>query len=394
MSPVPSSTGEIRSASSTKRGDPSLFLCAPYASAETSTRSSSATHQPSGAEGLHIVGKTSQAELSMPMVTSSVPNGSERGDVHTPVEAIGTNARDVEGQTMAPAIVLSQRRSRPFTPLNGHAWRRYLEEVDLVSKYPHIYSGVISGFRIGIPLIYTTIAPLNDTSLSTQSHIFKGIIAHEFQRGRYIGPLSRSEVKELIGAFQTSPLSLIPKPHKSNAFRLFQNFSFPRTPSSLHFSINYYINSDDYPCTWSTFNTFSLLIHHLPPGSQGAVRDIAEAYCIVPLHPSQWPGTVVCLSDRDRFAIDTNTAFGRTANAGVYGDLADAGLDIIRSQGLGPISRWVNNHVFLRILLSQLSNYNTACAKWHKRILELGGRHHTSGCYWYGGRHPARRAHR
>ena len=36
----------------------------------------------------------------------------------------------------------------------------------------------------------------------------------EFKRGRYIGPCTCQEVESLIGPFQSSPLSLIPKPSK------------------------------------------------------------------------------------------------------------------------------------------------------------------------------------
>jgi len=44
----------------------------------------------------------------------------------------------------------------------------------------------------------------------------------------------------------------------------------------------------------------------LPPGSQGAVRDVAEAYRTIPLHPSQQHVLVIRLSDSD-FTVNAST---------------------------------------------------------------------------------------
>ncbi len=91
------------------------------------------------------------------------------------------------------------------------------------------------------------------------------------------------------------------------------------------------IDSDLYPCTWGTFTAASLLFSQLPPGSQAAVRDVAEAYRSIPLHHSQWPGAVVRTSNDDEFCIDTCASFGGAANCGVFGRCADAACDILRA---------------------------------------------------------------
>jgi hypothetical protein len=109
---------------------------------------------------------------------------------------------------------------------------------------------------------------------------------------------------------------------------------------------------------WGTFTTFSLLVYRLPPGTQGACRDIAEAYQTIPLAPSQWPGTVVHLSDNDQFAINTNNCFGLATAGGIYSIIGDANVDILRASGLGPISKWVDDHVFFRLPRKHLTQYN------------------------------------
>ena len=50
-----------------------------------------------------------------------------------------------------------------------------------------------------------------------------------------------------------------------------------------------------------------------------ATRDVAEVYCMIALHHSQWSSTVVCLGN-NAFAIDTALCFGLGPSAGMYGD--------------------------------------------------------------------------
>lgn len=81
-------------------------------------------------------------------------------------------------------------------------------------------------------------------------------------------------MESLIGPFQSSPFSIIPKPAKLNKFRILQNYSFPYKPS-LAFpnpSINPSINSDDFPqpralCPLLVYYfTSCLQVHNLPQG--------------------------------------------------------------------------------------------------------------------------------
>jgi hypothetical protein len=94
-----------------------------------------------------------------------------------------------------------------------------------------------------------------------------------------------------------SPLSIIPKSNKPGKFRLAQNFSFPHALDAPILSINTQLDSSLHPCTWGTFSTMALCITRLPPGSQAAARDEAEAYRTMPLHLSQWNGTVIRIGE-------------------------------------------------------------------------------------------------
>ena len=78
------------------------------------------------------------------------------------------------------------------------------------------------------------------------------------------------KLESIIGPFQSSPLSLIPKPAKPDTLRVIHNFSYPYPPA-LYKSINQDINSTLFLCTWGTFSTISFTIWNLPPGSQAFI---------------------------------------------------------------------------------------------------------------------------
>lgn len=124
-------------------------------------------------------------------------------------------------------------------------------------------------------------------------------------------------------------------------------------------SINLRLNLNDFPCTWGTFNTVCTIIWNLSPGLQAATHDITEAYRTIPLHHSQWPVMVVCLP-REEFCADTCVSFGMGPSTGVYGHVADAGIDILCTEGLGPMVKWVDNHLFFHVWWEYLESYNVS----------------------------------
>ena len=286
---------------------------------------------------------------------------------------------------MEPILALARSRSRATTPYNAESWEAELLQAGLADKYPGIPRGLREGFIFNYPQIHQTQTPPNKPSLAEFAEVFKGNVATEIAKGRYIGPFSQLELEAAIGPFQSSPFDIIPKPGKPGKFRLLQNLSFPLTPS-LTFpnpSINSQVDSDDFPCTWGTFATLCLVISRLPPGSQAAVRDVAEAYHMIPLHHSQWPATVVRIEE-DTFYADLYACFGAGPAAGSYGHVADAGADLFRSKGILPISKWVDDHIFFRIRREHQARYNQTRATWKKEIARLGP-NQSGGRLWYGG---------
>ena len=169
-------------------------------------------------------------------------------------------------------------------------------------------------------------------------------------------------------------------------YRAVHNFSHPHIPSPDATSINSQIECNDFPCTWGTFSTVALLIARLPPGSQASVHDVAEAYRTIPVRPEQWPRLVIRLQANDQFAVNVCNNFSLTSAGGVYGTLADAGADIFRGQGMGPLAKWVDDHIFFRILRTHLPSYNAQHTVWRQEIQANGGRRQEGSRLWYGGK--------
>lgn len=315
---------------------------------------------------------TSQTRMELAFVTT----GKGRTDVqtHRAPTVEGTSVQDVEKPAMGPRHALAQRMQTPLTPYKAEAWRSLLVSTGLISKYPSIPRGLVQGFDMGFPRIVHTYSPPNlQSSKDLHEHLMRNI-NHELEVGRYIGPFKCDELERLIGPFQSSPLSVIPKPGKPGKYRIIQNFSFPYSALDNNIqSINSRANPDDFPCTWGTFNTVCQVVQNLPAGSQAAVRDVAEAYRTIPLHPSQWPGAVVRLSD-ESLVVDTNLGFGYGPAAGGYGQLGDAASDIMRAHGIGPLSKWVDDTIFFRIPKIRLDRYNAHRRECARRIQVHGGR--------------------
>jgi hypothetical protein len=58
------------------------------------------------------------------------------------------------------------------------------------------------------------------------------------------------------------------------------------------------------------------------------------------------------------FAVDTSLCFGYGPSAGTYGMVREAGLDIFRAAGIGPIIAWVDDHLFFHLPKDIIADYN------------------------------------
>ena len=301
---------------------------APFASVATSTPLQNARSQSSGMAPPVPCRGTSKGDWSQQTACPTASISKSQGNASPQATQIGTAALAAEGLIMGPRATLEQRRRSPLTPYNREAWAEELLGHGLQGKYPLLIHGFTNGFSLGIPQIQCTYALPNHSSLKLLHNVYSSIVDNEFTAGHYIGPFTHSQLEADLGPFQTSPLLLIPKTLKPGKYQAVHNFSHPHTLRPEAVSVNSHINSDDFLCTWGTFATVALLITHLPPGSQAAICDVAEAYRTIPVMPAQWPGLVVHLQAEDQFMVNTCNNFGLALVGGVYGMVADVGADI------------------------------------------------------------------
>ena len=279
-------------------------------------------------------------------------------DAPTHPMTINTSVQDVGKRIMELRGALERRKRTVLTPYNPDSWEQLLRQFNLLPKYPKLPSLICSSFNVGIRQILLTFTPPNSSSTSSLAEAYQREVAKEFERRQYTGPLTGQEVEEFIGPFQSSPLSLVPKPGKPGKFWAVHNFSYPHHPKQNFSSINHTIDACTYPCTWGTLATVCYTIFNLPPGSQASVCDVAEAYHTIPVHLDQWLGLVVRLDKEDSFAINTNNNFGLSSAGGVYSEVGDAAANIFRAYGIGLLSKWVDNYIFSRIPHQHLDSYN------------------------------------
>ncbi|KAF5342704.1 hypothetical protein D9757_015300 [Collybiopsis confluens] len=317
-------------------------------------------------------------------------NGRGQTDVLATAIPRNTDAPDVLARNMEQIDVRKGNRIPLDSTLRAEAWKAALDELNLTPKYPTLPHSIYNGFNVGIPIIQHTYSPANNLQSPESQRAFIEVMTNELRMGRWLGPYSAQEIESVLGPFQTSPISMIPKSGKPGKFRLLQNLSYPRQPSFIQSisatisSINSNIDSTLYPCLWGTFANTCRLIWTLPPGSQGAVRDISEAYRLIPLHTSQKAGAVIRVSNQE-FCIDTRLMFGLSASGGTFGHLADAGMEIARGKGLGPVTKWVDDHLWLRILRAHLDEYNKLRKELQERVRQSGGVIHNKGRLLYRG---------
>lgn len=276
------------------RAQPSkASLSVPYVWPWIPSTPGSVAPRPSGTDPRPGAERARKGDLSPQLAPPCAATGTTVGVAPPAHTSSATSVPDAETKIMALRNVLERRKNQALTPYKVEAWESCLHLYNLFVKYPTFTQSLRTGFNAGIQPIYITSTPANSSTLCQHPEAYQEMVAKEFKKGRYIGPCTHQEVEALIGPFQSSPLSWVPKPGKPGKYRAVHNFSYPHVPTLVTTSINHTINANMFPCTWGTFATTCFTIFNLPPGSQAAIRDVAEAYCTIPITSDQWPGLMV-----------------------------------------------------------------------------------------------------
>jgi hypothetical protein len=94
------------------------------------------------------------------------------------------------------------------------------------------------------------------------------------------------------------------------------------------------------------FQQYSFNCLGCPDGTEAATLDVDSAFRCCPILPSQQRNFVIHWNDR--YYVDHDAPFGATSAGGVFGRVADAKSEILKSKGIGPSKNWVDDFVFFR----------------------------------------------
>ncbi|ESK90612.1 reverse transcriptase ribonuclease h [Moniliophthora roreri MCA 2997] len=128
------------------------------------------------------------------------------------------SVQGVENLAMELRTALLACKSRVLTLLYAEAWHEVLAETGFMCKYSNLAESIEHGFNVGIPTFHHTFTPTNN--LDTDEHLlaFHTIAEKELHLQCWLGPYPRHIIKAVIGPFQTSPISMVPKPGKPEKF--------------------------------------------------------------------------------------------------------------------------------------------------------------------------------
>jgi len=118
----------------------------------------------------------------------------------------------------------------------------------------------------------------NHCSALNNPTIVSDLIARELQLGKIAGPFSTPPFTDLV----FSPLGLVPK-KEANKYRLKHDLSFPRGAS-----INNFISHNDSTVQFENLDNVTNLVKFCGFKALIAKCDIEEAFCQVPVHPSDY----------------------------------------------------------------------------------------------------------
>jgi hypothetical protein len=231
------------------------------------------------------------------------------------------------------------------TPIQVDAVESLLASLGILNDWSHVVKGLREGFDVGAnTVLSSSVSFPNHTSSALNPKFIDSYIQEEQAAGRYSRSFEPYELEQLIGPYRTSPLGLIPKPN-SHKLRLIQDFSFPRGNNPIP-SVNSFINAEDFPTSWGTFDRVSELVLSLPPGSEAAAFDISAAYRITPTRPAQQH--LLCITWRAKIIMDFAASFGMASSCGIFGAIADMLLAIYKAHGITRVLKWVDDFLAIR----------------------------------------------
>ncbi|XP_069176340.1 uncharacterized protein [Procambarus clarkii] len=153
----------------------------------------------------------------------------------------------------------------------------------LLVGYPlrdYVVGGFRGGFLLGFEGVRTPLTSRNPQATTDLPHIVGPMLDKELSLGRIAGPF---EAPPPFKNFKCLPIALREK-STPGKYRLLHNLSYPYSPDS----VNANIPRESTSVTYQSIHDAVTMVVSRSPGAHLAKCDIAEAFRIVPVHPSDY----------------------------------------------------------------------------------------------------------
>ena len=170
------------------------------------------------------------------------------------------------------------------SPINVERLAHHLNVINYPKdKADYLIQGFSYGFFLGDPSDFveaSNISANNSKMASSHPEVVESKLVQEVTAGRISGPHDDPP----FTPFQISPLNVREK-STPGKYRLIHDLSYPYNEESVNSKIPDHLKSVKYSSVRDTMSTLS----RLPNGVFMAKCDIADAYRIIPVHPSEYP---------------------------------------------------------------------------------------------------------
>ena len=192
----------------------------------------------------------------------------------------------------------------------------------MLQNYPnkhYIIDGFSQGFHLGFVGPECPTWGRNKSTVNKNLEITRDKITQEIKINRIAGPFTNPPLDN----FKISPLALRPKSNP-NKYRLLHNLSFPYD----HTSVNLNIPESHSKVTYDSLYSAIKIIQDIPNASL-AKSDLADAFRIIPLHPSQFHLTGFELDNK--FYFDRCLPQGCSSSCYIFEQFSDSLAWIMRT---------------------------------------------------------------
>ncbi|ESK81376.1 reverse transcriptase ribonuclease h [Moniliophthora roreri MCA 2997] len=166
----------------------------------------------------HDAAATATDTYKTQMALRYAPTGNGQTAVLTPHTQPSMSVQDVEMLITELRTVHLARRSTALTSLHANAWHEALQKTGLLCKYHNLAQSIQDGFHTGIPTFCHTFSPPNKVTSEEHQSAFSTIVEKELRTKRWLGPYPQHIIEAVLGPFQTSPISMVPKAGKPGKF--------------------------------------------------------------------------------------------------------------------------------------------------------------------------------